>query len=121
MRPYNFDVVQGASYRIDPTAPVGSRIKDLRFAGREVKDSDVFSLAANSYRAQGAGGYVALRGAKILRTYNDEVRELLVERLRAAGTVHPVTDGNWVVAPDTAWAEPSPPAGPVPAGEAPPR
>ena len=121
MRPYDFDVLQGATYRVDPTAPVGRRVRELRFRGRDVKDDDVFTLAVNSYRAQGAGGYVALRGAKILRTYNDEVRELLVERLRAAGTVHPVTDGNWVVAPDTAWAAPSPPAGPVPAGEAPPR
>ncbi len=112
MRPYNFDVVQGASYRIDPTAPVGSRVKDLRFAGREVKDGDVFSLAANSYRAQGAGGYSALRGARVLRAYNDEIRELLVERLRAAGTIQPVTDRNWLVAPDTTWAPPPAPAGP---------
>ena len=33
MIPYNFDVVQGATYRIDPTAPVGSRVRDLRSAG----------------------------------------------------------------------------------------
>lgn len=106
MTPYNFDVLQGASYRIDPTAPVGHRVKELRFRGRDVADSDRFSLAVNSYRAQGAGGYTSLKGAKVLRTYNDEVRELLVERLRKVGTIQPVTDRNWIVAPETAWAPP---------------
>ena len=38
MTPYNFDVLQGATYRIDPTAPVGNRVKELRFKGRDVKD-----------------------------------------------------------------------------------
>ncbi len=114
MTPYNFDVLQGASYRIDPTAPVGSRVRELRFKGRDVRDDDVFSLAVNSYRAQGSGGYVALRGAKLLRTYNDEIRELLVERLRTAGTIQPLTDRNWFLAPETTWA-PVPPAVAVPA------
>jgi len=118
MRPYNFDVVQGVSYRIDPTAPVGSRIRELRFRGRDVADSDVFTLAVNSYRAQGSGGYAALRGARVLRAYNDEIRELLVERLRSAGTVHPVTDRNWVLAPGTEWAPAPPPAAPAAAASA---
>ena len=104
MTPYNFDVVQGASYRIDPTAPVGARVKGLRFRGREVRDDDRFTLAVNSYRAQGSGGYDALRGTKVLRTYNDEIRELLVERIRAAGTLVPETDGNWVLATEAVWA-----------------
>ena len=114
MTPYNYDVVQGVSYRIDPTAPAGARVKGLRYHGRDVKDDDRFTLAVNSYRAQGSGGYDALRGTKVLRTYNDEIRELLVERIRAAGTIVPETDGNWVLAPETAWA-PTPPREAAPA------
>lgn len=114
MTPYNFDVLQGASYRVDPTAPVGSRVRELRFKGRDVRDGDLFSLAVNSYRAQGSGGYTALKGAKLIRTYNDEVRELLVERLRKAGTIQPLTDRNWFLAPETSWA-PVPPPVAVPA------
>jgi len=114
MRPYNFDVVQGASYRIDPTGPAGRRVRDLRYRGREVKDTDVFTLAVNSYRAQGSGGYAALRGARVVRAYNDEVRELLVERLRNARTIDPVTDRNWVLAPETTWAPPAAGGAPAP-------
>jgi 2',3'-cyclic-nucleotide 2'-phosphodiesterase (5'-nucleotidase family) len=104
MIPYNFDVVQGATYRIDPTAPVGSRVKDLAYRGRPVQPSDRFTLAVNSYRAQGSGGYKALKGARIVKEIPEEIRELLIERLRKLGHVRPQSDHNWVVAPDAAWA-----------------
>jgi 2',3'-cyclic-nucleotide 2'-phosphodiesterase/3'-nucleotidase len=114
MIPYNFDVVQGAGYRIDPTAPLGSRIKDLTFRGRPVKSSDRFTLAVNSYRAQGSGGYAALRGAKVVKVVTDEIRELVIARLRELGHVSPVTDHNWVVAPDAVWAPEAPRPTPAP-------
>jgi 2',3'-cyclic-nucleotide 2'-phosphodiesterase (5'-nucleotidase family) len=104
MIPYNFDVIQGASYRIDPTAPVGARVKDLAFHGRPVAPGDRFTLAVNSYRAQGSGGYTALKGAKVVKEVQDEIRELLIARLKELGHVSPVTDHNWVVAPDVVWA-----------------
>ncbi len=114
MIPYNFDVVQGAAYRIDPTAPVGSRIKDLAYHGRPVQPSDRFTLAVNAYRAQGSGGYKALKGAKVVKEIPDEIRELLIERLRKLGHVRPETDHNWVVAPDAAWAPEAPRRAPTP-------
>ncbi len=112
MIPYNFDVVQGATYRIDPTAPVGSRIKELAYRGRPVEPSDKFTLAVNAYRAQGSGGYRVLKGAKVVKEVPDEIRELLIERLRKLGHVRPQTDHNWVVAPDAVWA-PEPPRAPA--------
>jgi len=108
MIPYNFDVVQGATYRMDPTAPVGSRVKDLASRGRPVQPADRFTLAVNAYRAQGSGGYTALRGAKVVKEIPDEIRELLIERLRKLGHVRPQTDHNWIVAPDAAWAPEGP-------------
>ena len=114
MIPYNFDVVQGATYRIDPTAPVGSRVKDLAYKGRPVQASDRFTLAVNAYRAQGSGGYKALKGAKVVKEMPDEIRELLIERLRKLGHVRPETDHNWVVAPDAVWAPETPRRPPVP-------
>lgn len=114
MIPYNFDVVQGATYRIDPTAPVGSRVKDLSYKGRPVQASDRFTLAVNAYRAQGSGGYKALKGAKVVKEVPDEIRELLIGRLRKLGHVRPQTDHNWVVAPDAAWAPEPPRAAPAP-------
>ncbi len=114
MIPYNFDVVQGATYRIDPTAPVGSRVKDLAYRGRPMQPADRFTLAVNAYRAQGSGGYKALRGAKVVKEIPDEIRELLIERLRKLGHVRPRSDHNWVVAPDAAWAPEAPRRVPAP-------
>jgi 2',3'-cyclic-nucleotide 2'-phosphodiesterase/3'-nucleotidase len=114
MIPYNFDVVQGATYRIDPTAPVGSRVKDLAYRGRPMQLADRFTLAVNAYRAQGSGGYKALRGAKVVKEIPDEIRELLIERLRKLGHVRPRSDHNWVVAPDAAWAPEAPRRVPAP-------
>ena len=114
MIPYNFDVVEGASYRIDPTAPVGTRVKDLAYKGRPVQATDRFTLAVNAYRAQGSGGYKALKGAKVVRELPDEIRELLIERLRKIGHVRPETDHNWVVAPDAVWAPEAPRRAPAP-------
>jgi 2',3'-cyclic-nucleotide 2'-phosphodiesterase (5'-nucleotidase family) len=104
MIPYNFDVVEGASYRIDPTAPLGRRIRDLTVKGRPVRPTDRFTLAVNSYRAQGGGGYPALRNAPVVKTVPVGIRDLLIESLRAAGHVRPVVDHNWVIAPDAVWA-----------------
>lgn len=107
MTPYSYDVVQGVTYRIDPTAPVGGRVKELSFRGRTVRPADRFTLAVNAYRAQGAGGYAALKRGKVLRSASTEVRELLIERLRQMGTVPATVDRNWVVAPDVVWAPPA--------------
>jgi 2',3'-cyclic-nucleotide 2'-phosphodiesterase (5'-nucleotidase family) len=108
MIPYNFDAVQGASYRIDPLAPVGQRVKELSVKGRPVQATDRFTLAVNSYRAQGGGGYSALRNARVVKAVPVEIRDLLIDTLRAAGRIRPVVDRNWVVAPDADWAPPAP-------------
>jgi 2',3'-cyclic-nucleotide 2'-phosphodiesterase/3'-nucleotidase len=100
---YNFDAIEGVSYRIDPTSPVGSRVKDLAYGGAPLKETDRFTMAVNSYRAQGAGGYRALKGSKVVRVYSDEIRELLIEAVRKRGRISPRWDHNWVVAPDAAW------------------
>lgn len=104
MVPYNFDVVQGASYRIDPTAAPGARIKELTVKGRPVKPNDRFTLAVNAYRAQGSGGYTALKGSRVVKAISDQVRELLIERVRRLGRIVPRVDHNWIVAADDVWA-----------------
>ncbi len=106
--PYNFDVVQGATYRLDPFAPVGQRVKELSFRGRPVGPTDRFTMAVNSYRAQGGGGYSALRNAKVVKSIPVEIRDLLIERLRESGKLVPASDQNWCVAPDAVWAKPAP-------------
>lgn len=66
---YNYDVYDGIHYVIDVSKPVGSRIIELSFDEKEVKDTDLFKVAMNSYRAAGGGEYEMYKQAKILNTY----------------------------------------------------
>lgn len=98
---YNFDMVTGADYELDPSQPVGSRIIGLRVGGREVVPSASYTLALNSYRQEGGGGFEALRGAPVVYDRGESVRDLLVADLRRRGQIDPAQFGarNWRLAP----------------------
>jgi 2',3'-cyclic-nucleotide 2'-phosphodiesterase/3'-nucleotidase len=82
---YNFDIVSGVSYSIDLSRPPGSRIQDLQYRGRPVLPTDTFTLALNSYRQAGGGGYDRLRELPVVYDRGEGLRDLLVEAIRRAG------------------------------------
>lgn len=82
---YNFDIVSGVSYSIDLSRPPGSRIRDLKYRGRPVTPADTFTLALNSYRQAGGGGYDRLRWLPVIYDRGESLRDLLVEAIRRAG------------------------------------
>ena len=103
---YNFDVMTGADYELDLSRPVGSRVRGLRVNGRDVVPSESYTLALNSYRQEGGGGFESLRGASVVYDQNESVRELLVADLRRRGQIDPAQFGaqNWRLAPPAALA-----------------
>ena len=114
---YDFDALAGASYRVDLTRPVGSRIVALGVNGRAVLPTDSFTLATNSYRAAGGGGYSMLQGSPMVYDRGENVADLLIGEIRAAGTVAAAAyfSPSWTILPpaDTAvhalYAPPPPP------------
>jgi 2',3'-cyclic-nucleotide 2'-phosphodiesterase/3'-nucleotidase len=108
---YNFDTIDGLSYRIDVTqpsrydragklvAPEARRIVDLRFQGRPLDEAAEFAVVTNNYRASGGGAFPALDGQNIVLQAPDENREALLQYLQAAGTVRPAADRNWSLVP----------------------
>lgn len=84
---YDFDVVSGVTYGIDIGQPVGSRIRALSYRGRPVTETDTFTLAVNSYRQVGGGGYDMLRGLPVVYDRGENVRTLLEEAIRGAETL----------------------------------
>jgi 2',3'-cyclic-nucleotide 2'-phosphodiesterase/3'-nucleotidase len=101
VRHYNFDILAGAHYRIDPTRPVGDRIRDLSYRGRPMDPDEEFTLVTTNYRAAGGGGYRMLKEAEIVWRSSEEVRNLLIEYIAEQGTLLPSSDYNWYVAPDS--------------------
>jgi 2',3'-cyclic-nucleotide 2'-phosphodiesterase (5'-nucleotidase family) len=84
---YNFDVVSGVDYVIDISRPIGSRITRLDFKGQPVKDTDTFTMALNNYRQTGGGGYAMLAGAPVVYDRQQEIRQLLIDEVKARGTM----------------------------------
>ncbi|HEX7336196.1 MAG TPA: 5'-nucleotidase C-terminal domain-containing protein, partial [Gemmatimonadales bacterium] len=99
---YDFDVLAGARYDIDLRRPVGDRIQNLTVKGRPVRPDDSFTLALNSHRLTGTGGYTMLRGLPVVYDKGENIRELLLDEIRTRKTIDPADypAGEWRIVPE---------------------
>ncbi|WP_030748168.1 bifunctional UDP-sugar hydrolase/5'-nucleotidase [Streptomyces griseus] len=86
---YNYDAVSGLTYDIDVAQPVGSRITGLSFEGKPLDPAAKFVLAVNNYRASGGGAFPHVAKAEQLWADSDEIRNTIIQWVRARGTVDP--------------------------------
>lgn len=103
---YNFDLVSGATYTLDLRRPVGSRVTRLEVGGRAVRDDDRFTMALNNYRQGGGGGFAMLAGAPVVYDKDVDIRQLLIDEARRAGTLELAryAERNWTLEPAAAVA-----------------
>jgi 2',3'-cyclic-nucleotide 2'-phosphodiesterase (5'-nucleotidase family) len=84
MAGYDFDVVRGARYDVDLRRPLGSRIQNLSVGGRMVEPSHSFTMALNSHRQTGAGGYPMVARAPVVYDKGERIQDLLESEVRRA-------------------------------------
>src|SRR6266566_2738500 len=103
---YNYDVVSGVVYNVDLSRPAGQRIRGLAYEGRIVQPTDSFTMAVNSYRQAGGGGYSMLANARVVYDKGEDIRELLVEEIRRVRTIQATAylRPSWAIIPDPARA-----------------
>lgn len=104
---YNFDVIDRLTYTIDVTQPSrydrdgalinpqARRILDLKFQGRPIKEDEEFLVVSNSYRSNGGGAFPGLDGSRTVIETADPTQQVIVDDLRARGTVDPNATPIW--------------------------
>lgn len=92
---YNFDVIHGVTYRIDPSQPPrfdvrgdcldpgARRVVDLRLGDAPLDPEQEVLVVANSYRIAGGGNFAALRDAVQVPVSPVELREAIAAHFRA--------------------------------------
>ncbi|BFM50428.1 bifunctional 2',3'-cyclic-nucleotide 2'-phosphodiesterase/3'-nucleotidase [Marinomonas sp. THO17] len=104
---YNFDVIDGISYRIDVTQPTrydsegklanqnARRIVEVMFQGKPMDMTANFLVATNNYRAGGGGSFPNLSGDTIVIDAPDKNRDVVANYLLSQKTINPAADQNW--------------------------
>lgn len=99
---YQWDMYSGLEYVIDVSRPVGARIVDLRWKGRDLRPDDRIRIALNSHRASGGGGFTMFREGRLLWESSRTIREALVEMVAERRTLSPgdFHKRNWRLIPE---------------------
>ena len=109
-RTYNFDIIDGIQYEIDLTEapkydrdcelinPLANRIKNLKFSGKPVDETDTFILMTNNYRAFG-GKFAGAEMDNIILSSTDELPDVIARYInkmtQSQGHIDIKTQANW--------------------------
>lgn len=97
---FQFDTIFGLTYLIDPTAPAGRRIQDLRHKDTPVAPDQEFILATSHFRASGGGGYSAAATDKIVIGFEQPLSDSMINLLTSNAPVLMGFHPPWRFAPD---------------------
>lgn len=108
---YNFDSAMGIRYTVDLSKPQGARVNITALDdGTPFSYSDSYTVAVNSYRANGGGGHFPAAGitskeleGRIVSATERDLRYYMTEWIREKGTISPVPMSQWKLVPE-AWA-----------------
>ncbi|MCR5669590.1 MAG: bifunctional metallophosphatase/5'-nucleotidase [Butyrivibrio sp.] len=95
---YNYDFYAGLEYSFDITRPVGDRVVMLKkLDGTELSDDETYTLATSDYRATGTGGYECIGKCPVVRSYTDEMPDLLISFIKRHSPVPEIVNGRFSV------------------------
>lgn len=84
-----FPQVSGMSYAYSPSAPVGSRVRDIRVAGAPVDPAATYTVAVTNYVVNGGDGVLAFGAADVVVPASEAPSdaEAIAAYARSVGTI----------------------------------
>lgn len=104
-RTYNFDVIDGVTYEYDVTQPNkydregklihpdASRVRNLKYQGKDVAPDQEFIVVTNNYRANGK--FPGVRDASLNHLLGLENRQVIINYILDVKNINPSADKNW--------------------------
>ena len=104
---YNFDSAMGLVYSVDLTKPDGNKVTVISLSdGRAFSPDSVYTVAVNSYRANGGGGHFEAAGithdilpGRIIFDSTRDMRYYIINWIEKRGTISPAASSQWSVIP----------------------
>ena len=105
---YNFDSAMGISYIVDVTKPQGARVTITSMSDGTVFSHDsTYTVAVNSYRANGGGGHIEAAGisqdeldGRLISSTPRDLRFYMTEWIRDRGEISPEPLTDWTLIPE---------------------
>lgn len=94
---YNYDMYEGVDYKIDVSKPVGERVIDLAYKGKNVEATDEFELVTNQYRAIGGGNFAMFEGKEFIREVNLSMSDLIIDYIQDRKSLDAEVNPNFEV------------------------
>lgn len=106
---YNFDSAAGIDYTVDITRPRGEKITITSLSdGTPFYPDSTYTVAVNSYRANGGGDLLTLGAgipadelsSRVVRATDKDLRYYLIKAVEKRGVVSPRVETNWKFVPE---------------------
>ena len=95
---YNYDYYAGLEYAFDLARPVGDRVVLLRrLDGTELSEDESYTLVTSNYRATGTGGYECIGQSEVVKSFSDEMPDLLINFIRKNSPVKEIHNSKFTV------------------------
>lgn len=94
---YNYDMWEGINYTIHVSKPIGSRVENVTYHGKTLKDDQTYHVALNNYRAGGGGDFAMFKGKPVVRDIQIDTVELIRAYFEKHRSVEATITHNFIV------------------------
>jgi len=79
---FNYDMLEGIDYTLKISNPLGARVIELKHNSKDVRDTDLFTVAMNNYRASGGGNFHMIPACKTVLEIQRDMTDILAEYIQ---------------------------------------